>query len=141
MRIGAAIPLKDLTERDWERQIVNLAKTLGWRCYHTLRSKGSQPGFPDWTLVRDRVVFLELKREDGKLSEPQKEWLGALLSANAEAYVARPRDLVTVGKILAARSGVHIAGLVELRASTAAEVAACRPAPKPTYRNERLPGG
>lgn len=96
-----ATPLEDLTEKDWQTQIIGLAKTLGWRCYHTLRSKGSAPGYPDWTLVRDRILFIELKREDGKLSAAQSDWLMALSKAGGEVYVWRPSDLDQAGKVLA----------------------------------------
>ena len=48
--------------------VVDLARTLGWRVYHTYDSRRSQPGFPDLVLVRERILFLELKSETGKLS-------------------------------------------------------------------------
>ncbi len=101
MNIVLAVPLKDLTEKEWERQAIGLAKTLGWHCYHTLRSKGSQPGYPDWTLVRDRVVFLELKREDGRLTDAQRVWLKALaLVEGIEAYCWWPSDWAEIERIL-----------------------------------------
>lgn len=101
--------LQELTEKDWQQQLVGtkgnpgVARTLGWRCYHTLRSRGSEPGYPDWTLVRERVVFLELKTEAGKVSPAQKVWLSALMNAGAEVYIARPFDLDQIGRVLAHR--------------------------------------
>lgn len=93
--------LTDLTEKDWQRQVVELAVMCGWRkAYHTFDSRRSHPGFPDLVLVRDRVLFIELKAEKGKLSDVQRDWLRALLEANAEAYVARPRDLDEIGAVL-----------------------------------------
>lgn len=109
MSIAAATPLTELTEKEWELQIIGtqnhpgVARQVGFLVYHTLRSKGSQPGFPDWTLARERVIFLELKSETGKPSDAQKKWIGALLDAGAEAYLARPRDLDRLARILAAR--------------------------------------
>jgi hypothetical protein len=77
---------------------------LGWRlCYHTLRSKGSQSGFPDRVLVRERVIFAELKREKGKPTDSQIEWLDQLAFAGAEVYLWRPSDLEEIGQILATR--------------------------------------
>ena len=76
---------------------------VGWEAYHTLRSKGSEPGFPDWTLMRERVIFLELKRESGKPSPAQKFWILGLLKAGAEVYIARPSDLATLSTILTMR--------------------------------------
>lgn len=101
--------LTDLTEKTWELQIIGtqnhpgVARQVGFRVYHTLRSKGSQPGWPDWVLVRERIVYLELKSETGKPSQAQKEWIVALLNAGGEVYIARPRHLEPLAKILAAR--------------------------------------
>jgi hypothetical protein len=99
----AALPLALYTEKNWSKQVAQLAQQLGWRRYHTFRSERSQPGYPDETLIRDRVIWLELKTETGKLSDAQRSWLTALLDAGAEAYVARPRDLVFLGYVLSAR--------------------------------------
>lgn len=101
--MSAPLPLHLYTEKDWSKQVAQLALQLGWRRYHTFRSERSQPGFPDETLVRDRVIFLELKTETGKVSDAQRSWLCALLDAGAEAYVARPRDLEFLGYVLTAR--------------------------------------
>lgn len=91
----------DMTEKDWQRQLVELARLLGWeRIYHTHTSKHSQAGFPDLVLVRDRVIYLELKTETGNLTRAQLEWLTALFKAGAETYVARPADFELVAKIL-----------------------------------------
>lgn len=99
-----ATPLADLTEKEWQRQVVELCQTLGWRkAYHTFDSRRSASGFPDLVLVRDRVIYLELKREQGKLSDAQKSWLRALLAAGQEAFVVRPRDLESLAAVLAAR--------------------------------------
>ena len=95
-----------LTEKEWARQVAELARMLSWRRYHTFRSTRSTPGFPDETLVRDRVIFLELKTETGKLSDAQKDWLSALLKASAEAYVARPSDLEDLAEVLQSRGRV-----------------------------------
>jgi hypothetical protein len=113
----SAKPLEDVLEKDWDATLFNskkgLAPMLGWSlCYHTLRSKGSQSGFPDRVLVRERVIFAELKREltgkasvdrDRQPTEHQREWLDALAAAGAEVYLWRPGDLDEIAKILAAR--------------------------------------
>jgi len=83
---------RPVSERDWQRTVLDLAKLQGWLAYHTRDSRGSEPGFPDWVLVRDRVVFAELKRDAGKLTREQRHWLAQLAAAGAEAYVWRPRD-------------------------------------------------
>jgi hypothetical protein len=104
----SAKPLEDVLEKEWDATLFNsqrgLAPMLGWRlCYHTLRSKGSQSGFPDRVLVRERVIFAELKREKGKPTDSQIEWLDQLAFAGAEVYLWRPSDLEEIGQILSAR--------------------------------------
>ncbi len=104
-------PPEDLSEKEWTTQIVGtksspgLARQAGWWPYHTLRSKGSQPGYPDWTLLRERVVFLELKTEarSSKLSDAQRDVAARLLAAGAELYVVRPTDLEAITAALTAR--------------------------------------
>lgn len=102
-RLVAAKPLEDILEKEWQRTVVDLAKQLGWRHYHTFDSRRSTHGFPDLVLVRDRVLYLELKREKGRLTDEQIDWLRRLRAAGAEAYVARPRHLEAVAAVLGAR--------------------------------------
>lgn len=117
--LRAAKPLHELLETEWDAQLFRgpkaLATMLGWTSYHTLRSKGSKTGYPDRTLVKDRIVFVELKREPetGKRGQPlklshdvtdeQRAWLDKLASAGGECYVWRPSDLEEIGCILSQR--------------------------------------
>ena len=92
------------SKKDWQSQVKELAAKLGYkRAYHTFDSRRSDSGFPDLVLVRDRVIYLELKREKGKLSDSQIEWLTALVKARAEVYVARPRHLQLLAQVLGRR--------------------------------------
>lgn len=106
MRLAIAKPLEDILEKEWQHTAIGtagdpgIARVFGWFPYHTLRSKGSQPGYPDWTLVRDRVVFLELKREKTNVTPAQAEWLRRLAAADAEVYVARPRNFDALAHVL-----------------------------------------
>lgn len=105
-RMRPAIPAVDLLEKDWAKQVRDLAETLGYRRYHTFNSRLSDTGFPDWVLVhpqRQRVVFLELKREKGKLTGQQVGWVRDLYVAGAEVYVARPRHLQALAAVLSGR--------------------------------------
>jgi hypothetical protein len=110
-RIGPAKPLDEILEKEWDAQIFGskngVATLLGWSLrYHTLRSRGSDPGFPDRVLVRDRVIFAELKREE-KVATPitdrQVEWLTGLARGGAEVYLWRPSDFDEIGQILGSR--------------------------------------
>ena len=97
-------------EKDWQRDVIRLAQTLGWRVAHfrpAHTSKGWRTavaadgaGFPDLCLVRDRVIFAELKTEKGRVTEEQQEWIAALEVAGVESYVWRPTDLDDVMAVL-----------------------------------------
>lgn len=99
--------LDDILEKDWDAQLFGskegLVTLLGYISYHTLRSKGSRAGFPDRVLVKDRVIFAELKREK-RVSSPvgpeQVMWLDRLAKGGAEVYVWRPSDWDEIGRIL-----------------------------------------
>lgn len=104
MRQTPALPLDEILEKDWQRQVRDLAEALGYRrAYHTFDSRRSDTGFPDLVLVsgqRKRIVFLELKREKGTVSDRQADWIRALHAAGAEVYVARPRHLDALAIVL-----------------------------------------
>lgn len=104
------LPDEEILEADWQRTVLDLAKMMGWRVAHfrsVLTRKGWQTpvaadgaGFPDLFLARDRLVAIELKTEKGKLSDAQKDWIRALLNAQVEVYVCRPRHLEQLAEIL-----------------------------------------
>lgn len=102
--VAPAVPLNDLSEREWQTQVVALAKLMGWkRIYHTYNSQRSHSGFPDLVMARERLIFVELKSMAGKLSPSQQEWLDALTAAGAETHVWRPSDLEQVAEVLRRR--------------------------------------
>jgi hypothetical protein len=71
-----------------------LARLYGWRLSHPWFSIRSEPGYPDLTLVRGtRLLFIELKRADGELSDAQAAWIADLERTCAEVYVWRPEVL------------------------------------------------
>lgn len=81
----------------------------GFLAYHTLRSQGSDPGFPDLILLRPpRLVIAELKMPGGVFSDWQQAWLygfevvaqlaGPHLSV--EVYRWFPEDMPRIEEIL-----------------------------------------
>ncbi len=102
--------LEDVTEKEWQQQVKDMAALMGFkRAYHTFDSRRSSSGFPDLVLVRDRIVYVELKREltgkrsidrDRELKPAQREWLAALVKAKGEVYVARPSDFDALAEVL-----------------------------------------
>jgi hypothetical protein len=111
MSLAPSKPLEDILETEWDGMLFRgekaLAAMLGWQLrYHTLRSKGSQVGFPDRVLVRDRIIYVELKREKKTstlVGAEQKRWLDSLTKAGGECYLWRPSDLDEAGRVLSKR--------------------------------------
>jgi len=113
VRIEAAPPrlAADVSEKDFQQTVIELAQNCGWMVAHfrpvrIQRADGSVyyetpaaadgAGFPDLVLVRDRVIFAELKAQKGRLSEGQLEWKAALLGAGAVWRLWRPSDIETI---------------------------------------------
>ena len=103
---------QQMREDALQAQVLQAAGVLGWRCYHTKDSRGSQRGFPDLVLVRGgRLIFAELKRmpttkSPARPTPDQQGWLddlnrvaqslGPVLvpDAGIEVYVWRPIDMI-----------------------------------------------
>lgn len=96
-----------IKEEDFATQIEDLLDTFKWRWTHSrpaLSMKGwrtpiaGHKGFTDYVAVRDGTcLFIELKSEDGKLSEEQNEWRIELervakCSLGVQYLLLRPSD-------------------------------------------------
>ena len=93
-----------MIERDFQRQIVQLAKLYGWLCYHTHDSRRSAAVFPDLVLVRNGTcIVAELKAAQGRVSPEQAMWIAELDGAQISAYVWRPVDWAEIESMLGAR--------------------------------------
>jgi Holliday junction resolvase len=101
-----------MRERDFGRQIETMLDFYGWLWKHDETAvrpgggfatafRGSR-GFPDYIAVKgDRLLFIELKSERGRLSDDQRRWLRDLdATGKAEVYVWRPADLADAAKVL-----------------------------------------
>jgi hypothetical protein len=114
-----------VSEDELKSTIIHAATTFGWHVHHDRPARTGKDGewrthiqgdagFPDLTLAREgRVIFAELKRANGRVSEAQHAWLEALgrpggtpsqqavdPKANPEVYVWRPIDLPEIMEIL-----------------------------------------
>lgn len=80
-----------ITEADFQRTVVDAARTLGWQVYHTTYSVGSDRGYPDLTLAHPNhgMLWLELKGPRGKVYPEQQEWIDFLNLAGQKAYILR----------------------------------------------------
>ncbi len=91
-----------MLERDLQDWIAQTARILGWRVFHTRPARTAKgwrtpvsydgKGFVDMVLVRDRVLWIEVKVASNTLSPEQTTWLEALRAAGQEAFVWSNRD-------------------------------------------------
>lgn len=96
------------TEAQFQARVVRLAVVLGWSVFSIPDSRrATLAGYPDLTMFRasdKRLVFAELKREKGRLSNEQKKVLADMeLLANVgrcEVYLWRPSDWDTIVETL-----------------------------------------
>ena len=94
--------LPPIKEKDFLSQVKDLAMIYHWRVYHPFLSTWSEKGYPDITLVRPpRLIFAELKQENGKLSESQAEWAELLKACpGVEYYLWKPSGFDEIVAIL-----------------------------------------
>lgn len=101
-------PYSDLEplEEQFRQAIRQVAKQLGWKCWHTRNSVGSDAGWPDEVLVRPpRFLVVELKAPDGRFSEAQRDTLELIAKCGIEAYAIRStgdraRDQAAIAQLL-----------------------------------------
>ena len=91
-----------MTERELKTAVLAIAKRNGWLVYHVPMAtvRGSQGrGYPDLTLARNgTVLWLELKQDDGRLTQEQEAWGYALHNG---WHVIRPSTLRVAQELLA----------------------------------------
>ena len=98
-----------VSEKELQGRVMAFARLYGWRVAHFHDSRrqvkpgvfvgdADAKGFPDLALVHPRFGFacLELKKELGKVSVEQVEWLDDLTRAGVVALVVRPSCEVLV---------------------------------------------
>lgn len=91
----------NITEKQWQAQVVYLARLFGYRIYHPWLSIRSERGWPDLAIFRPgRFLLAELKSDTGKLTDAQLRMIADLTAAGVEVYVWRPRDIDRVMEIL-----------------------------------------
>ena len=108
-----------MSEKTLQDRVRQRAKARGWRIMHVGKAvpaydeKGdpiwvtsADPGWPDLVLMKPghRIIFMELKREDGEVSELQLEYLYLLNQTGNAAIVVRPSDL-RLGRVNAVLEG------------------------------------
>ena len=94
-------------EEQFRQAARQVARQLGWRCFHTRDSRGSDPGMPDELWVRPpRLIYAELKAPDGRYSDEQRDTIELLQKVpGIEVYGIRStgdraRDQAAIAQLL-----------------------------------------
>jgi hypothetical protein len=102
--VPAAATLADhQREQDFQAQITDLADLLGWVWWHDNDPLRNRAGWPDLFLIRERMIFAEVKTQRGQPTAAQTAMLGRLRDAGAEVYLWRPSDWDQIVHTLTAR--------------------------------------
>lgn len=107
LRQGATIAAAEVvphrrfrSESVFQRWVERLAALRGWVSFHDRDSRRNMAGLPDLLLIRERVVWMELKSSRGKLRPEQEAFIAALRAAGQEVYVMFPADIDRIEEIL-----------------------------------------
>lgn len=107
---GVELDVSKISEKDFQRVVVDFAQMAGWEVFHISDSRKSAngkwvgdsmaAGLPDLILVHPTrgFIFAELKREKGKLRPKQRDCLDAMAAAtintrNVFVHLWRPSDM------------------------------------------------
>ena len=102
-----------MDESTLQKAVIELAQRHGWKVMHPLpgrtkkgwstATQGDGRGYPDLTLVRERLMWVELKAEGKYLSAEQKMWRDWIIAAGGEWHLIRPLQWFdgTVDRVLA----------------------------------------
>ena len=106
-----------ITEAEFIRQVLDLARWCGWRSAHFRPGKtgrkdrngkdvwvtavqGDGKGFPDLVLVKTRVIAAELKVGRNRTTAEQDDWLKAFAAAGIATFVWTPADWNEIQDVL-----------------------------------------
>jgi hypothetical protein len=96
------------TEADLQRAVIDLARRLHYMVFHIgdarkqvrdrrhghlkLVGDPDAAGMLDLILVRERVLWIELKDAKNRIRPAQQRWIDTLINAGQEVHVWRPAD-------------------------------------------------
>jgi hypothetical protein len=101
-RTANPVAAQVMTEAQLQAAVVDLARYLGLTVWHDVDSRRNLAGFPDLVLIGRKVLWLELKRQTGRVRPEQQAFLSRLVRAGQDARVIRPADWLdgTVERLL-----------------------------------------
>ena len=82
-----------ISENDIKKQAKDYLSLKGYFHFYLLAGMGAYKGIPDIIAIKNnRVLFLEIKRPGGKLSEYQRQFQADINGQGGEYYVIKSLD-------------------------------------------------
>lgn len=81
-----------MPERELQQLVSDFCGWLGLLHVHVYYAKHMTPGWPDSTIVGERIIYRELKTQTGRLSAEQRDVRDRLKAAGGDWAIWRPRD-------------------------------------------------
>lgn len=95
-----------MTEVEFQATVMDAARIRGWLAVHFRQMVGNPSGWPDLILIRGRTtIYAELKREGGRVSRRQAEWIDRLRRVGADVRVWYPGDMDAIIALLSGEEG------------------------------------
>lgn len=93
----------ELSEAEFQAQVIAIAEGWGWLVIHINDSRKQKAvGWPDLVLIRERVLYRELKRVGRRPTLVQQATLDALKGAGQDVGVWTPADWPDIHQALGA---------------------------------------
>jgi hypothetical protein len=92
-RPGRSVVTLGMLEAQLQTNVVDAARQLGGKVYHTYDSRRSAAGYPDLTIAfpaNGTLIFVELKSARGRVTDDQRAWHVALADCGVDVFVWRP---------------------------------------------------
>ncbi len=95
-----------ISEKQFQAEVIQVARRAGWMVHHHTISKRSEPGWPDLALChpgRAKFILAELKTNDGAVSTEQQVWIQSLNQCGVDCRLWRPCQWQSICEILEGR--------------------------------------
>ena len=94
MRSAQQHAIDSMSEAQFQKAVVDMAEALQITVFHDTDSRRSHgAGLPDLILVGKDVVWVELKKQDGRLRDSQVDFMTKLQHAGQHVLLWRPEHL------------------------------------------------
>lgn len=85
--------IDSMSEAQFQQAVIDMAEALQITVWHDEDSRRNNAGLPDLILIGTDVVWAELKKQDGRLRDSQRDFMTKLQHAGQHVLLWRPEHL------------------------------------------------